>query len=478
MNTSAGRLRQIAGPDLYRRNPFRVAGLLTDARAAQVRARRHLLLGALELGSSSVPGDQWLPLPEPPSAQDVRAAFDSLERPDHRLVDELFWWWGEPGACGCAREVHEVHDIAIGAHAKALDVVTDEDLWADAADGWMDALDHPGFWDHVRHRMTALADRRMDESTVDGLRKALPQALLAPQAKLAAAHPVLAKLMDSWDLSSTLIEDARRSAAEPTMARMDALITDVVALLDAGSTHTAVRKAEELAPLAVQLDVLAPHDRYSWSARQRNRTAVVLNNCGLALETVDRGKSQALLRKALTFAVEDRDRDTITRNLATPVQDWRNPVIQQVRAGNKGEAVRLLRQARSNASGEQIEEIDQMLEIVDGDTRRLANITLSLVFVAAVVLLFSGLLGTPIWVSAVASALFSWAPVEIINAQWWRHLISGTTSMLMGIFALVITLNVIARNPWEVLEPFAWSLGAYFLASFVAYGAWLERRGL
>lgn len=42
---AAQRLREITGPDLYRRNPFRVAGLATNAKPAQVRAQRHLLLG-------------------------------------------------------------------------------------------------------------------------------------------------------------------------------------------------------------------------------------------------------------------------------------------------------------------------------------------------------------------------------------------------------------------------------------------------
>lgn len=124
------RLREIAGPELYRRNPFRVVGLATNAKPAQVRAQRHLLLGALDLGSGTIPGDRRLPLPRPPAAQEVRSAFDALERPDHRLVDELFWWWGEPGACGCPAEVHEAHDAAVEAHAKALDAETDEDLWS------------------------------------------------------------------------------------------------------------------------------------------------------------------------------------------------------------------------------------------------------------------------------------------------------------------------------------------------------------
>ncbi|MFD1150602.1 hypothetical protein, partial [Saccharothrix hoggarensis] len=43
------RLLDVAGPDLYRRNPFRVTGLATDASPREVRARRQLSVGVGDL---------------------------------------------------------------------------------------------------------------------------------------------------------------------------------------------------------------------------------------------------------------------------------------------------------------------------------------------------------------------------------------------------------------------------------------------
>ncbi|KOV87241.1 hypothetical protein [Nocardia sp. NRRL S-836] len=467
------RLREIAGPDLYRRNPFRVIGLATDAKPARVRAQRHLLLGAFDLGA--VPGDRRLPLPQPPSTQDVRQAFDAVERPEQRLVDELFWWWGDPDGCGCPREVHELHDSAVEAHAKALDTVTDDDLWVDAADGWMDALDHPRFWDHVRHRIGALADRRMDESTVGSLREALPRALLAPQVALAPARPELARLLSSWDVPRSLIDDGHRMAAEPTSGRIDALINEVVALLDSGSGPAAATKAEGLPALANLLESLAPHAQHRWSARQRNRTAVVLNNCALALGKIDQRRSRALLRQALGFAVEDRDRDTIERNMASrSASSWEADVVEQLRAGNRAEALRRLRLLRQKQlSPLELAEVEAMLHQLTTSALRPAlwpsNLMLCALFVAAVVVCVSGLLGWPTWVAAIATAALSWMPFTVIGAGWYRSLIGGTASAVIGFAGFALGWNVVENLPPEALEPFLWSGGVFVLASPFAH---------
>ncbi|ANZ41582.1 hypothetical protein BBK82_42170 [Lentzea guizhouensis] len=432
------RLREIAGPDLYRRNPFRVIGLATNAKPAQVRAQRHLLLGALELGSGTVPGDRRLALPRPPTAQEVRAAFDALERADHRLVDELFWWWGEPGACGCPAELHEVHDDAVEAHAKALDTETDEDLWVDAADAWMDALDHPRFWDHVRHRMKVLSDRRMDESTVSGLGQALPGALLVPQVALAGTRPRLAGLLDTWDVPAALVDDARRTAAAPTSRRIDELVEEVHTLLVDSANRAAADRVDELPALAELLEELAPHARYRWSARQRNRTAVMLNNCGLALKTTDLPRAVALMRRALAFVVEQSDRATIEDNLATtPTPRW----DQQQPAHGQNPVL---------------------------SPRWPSNLAVFAAFIAAVTAFLSGLLDAPTWLTVVAAVLFSWLPMRVITAGWYRSM-GDVTTFVVGGLAFVGGWWAYRELPFAALAPFLWSCLAFTLVSPFVY---------
>lgn len=477
------RLRDIARPDLYRRNPFRVVGLATNAKPAQVRAQRHLLLGAFDLGR--IPGDRRLPLPEPPSALDVRQAFDALERPDHRLVDELFWWWGDTNGCGCAQEVHEEHDIAVETHAKALDELTNDDLWVDAADAWMDALDDPRFWDHVRHRIGVLNDRRMDESTVDGLRKVLPRVLLAPQVELASSRPKLAGLLDAWDVPDTLIDDAHRRAAESTCARIEALVTDVVTLLDNRSTPTALQRVAELPELAHLLEALAPHERYRWSARLRNRTAVVLNNCGLELQATDPRRSRALLEQALGFAVEQRDRDTILRNMEDlSLTTWEVQVIQQVRAGNRAEALRMLNRLKQQA-GDPVQEarVQGMLDQLTGQQLRPSlwplNLALFFLLVAVAIACTVGLFGAPTWVAVVVTIMLSWVPFRVMSASWYRNLFGRAASFFIGVGALFVAWNVIGELRPESFEQFLWCGGAFVVTSPFGYLAsllWTELR--
>lgn len=482
---AADRLREIAGPDLYRRNPFRVVGLATNVKPAQVRAQRHLLLGALDLGSGTVPGDRRLPLPRPPQALEVRKAFDALERPDHRLVDELFWWWGEPGACGCPAEVHEAHDAAVEAHAKALDEETDEDLWVDAADAWMDALDHPRFWDHVRHRMKALSDRRMNESTVVSLRDALPRALLAPQVALAGSRPRLAGLLDTWDVPAGVIEDARRTAAEPTSRRIDELVDEVYFLLKDAVNGAAADRVDELPALADLLEELAPHEQYRWSAKQRNRVAVMLNNCGLALKENDQLRSVALMERALSFVVEPTDREIIEDNLsAAQGTPWQVEVIGLVREGNKTAAIRMLRNLRLHATNPvQQAEIEAMLNQLAGrsmqPSRWPSNLAVSALFVAAMTVCTVGLFGAPTWVSVVGTILFSWAPMGIITSNSYRSLMGDVSTFFVGGIAFVLGWWAVASTPWEALAPFLWSGLAFLLVSpfvYAVFADWRERR--
>lgn len=329
--TAAQLLLEVAGPQMYRRNPFRITGLATSATAREVRRRRSAVLDGLAIGVTGGFADPRMPLPEPLAAAEVRAAFDTLASPDRRLVHELFWWWGEPGECGCAAEVHEVHDRAVEAHARALDRTLAGggtghrerfDLWADAADPWEDALDGDGFWEHVRYRVAALADRRLDESTVAGLRRAMPRALVAPQAALARsspAHAGLATLLDLWEVPAEVIDDARTYAAEPTCERIDTLLDEIADLLDDGRGEEAATRAHhELWTAAALLETLVPHERYRHSARLRNQVAIAMNNSALELGRgpSTRTRRRELLEGALDLAVTETDSATIAENLA------------------------------------------------------------------------------------------------------------------------------------------------------------------
>ncbi|MET4927006.1 hypothetical protein P3L51_32415, partial [Streptomyces sp. PSRA5] len=90
--TTAG-LLEAAGPQMYRRNSFRITGLPTSADRRTVRQRQQRITPALELGADVDLGHSL-----PVRLDDVRGAFDRiLGDPRRRLVDELFWLWDGAG---------------------------------------------------------------------------------------------------------------------------------------------------------------------------------------------------------------------------------------------------------------------------------------------------------------------------------------------------------------------------------------------
>lgn len=328
--TASARLLDVAGPEMYLRNPFRVTGLPTDATGRQVRERRQMVLSVLTLGASLPTGDIRLPLPSAPSADEVRAAFDELDKTEFRLVDELFWWWGEPGKCGCDERTHRLHDEAVKAHAEVLDLektsggtpASRSSRWADAARAWSEALRHQEFWSHLEHRVRALADRRLDESTVDGLRASVAHALLAPQVALASTTSEpgqVGKLLEKWDFDRTTLDDARTAAAAHAYDHVDALRKELAQLLEDGKLDvTATRIFKELVPAASRLNQLVPHQRFRRCSVARNRVAVVVNNTALALMDVPAEAASTrvdrLLVEAEKLAVDQETLTTVRNN--------------------------------------------------------------------------------------------------------------------------------------------------------------------
>ncbi len=328
--TASTRLLDVAGPDMYLRNPFRITGLVTDATGRQVRERRQLVLSALAAGATARTGDTRLPVPTPPSADDVRAAFDQLDKTEFRVVDEMFWWWGEPGRCGCPEVVHRLHDEAVAAHAEVLDLerttagtpAQRADKWVEAARAWSKALLHKDLWTHLERRVDALADRRLDRSTVEGIRGSIAHALLAPQVALAATSSEpsqVGKLLEKWEFDRATLDDARNAAAAHSYDQVDLLNAELAQWLEDGRLdETANRIFKELVPAASRLNQLVPHGRFRRSAAVRNRAAVVVNNTGLALMEVPfetKGTQvDRLLLEAERLAVDDDTRTVVRAN--------------------------------------------------------------------------------------------------------------------------------------------------------------------
>ncbi|MFC8827703.1 hypothetical protein ACFT9I_20450 [Streptomyces sp. NPDC057137] len=403
--TTAG-LLEAAGPQMYRRNSFRITGLPTSADRRTVRQRQQRITPALELGADVDLGHSL-----PVRLDDVRGAFDRiLGDPRRRLVDELFWLWDGNGAgggaangngsadgsastCPCPKTLHHDHDAAVRAHSAALDLEVENaalssgqrldevtQLWSNAARLWGQVLRRAVFWDHVRHRISVLDDRQLDESVIDTLRDALPAILVKPLIELAAAASTpadrarLALRARDWPLvPANLVDDQLEEAAAPHYESLRATAKRASSQLEGGNWDGAAAEAYDHAlPALARLEALVPYARHRRTASARNDVAVLLNNCATAAADV-LGPAANLnaskwFRTAAELATDPVTQQTIRTNrdglteMMTTFTQIKAQVDQLVAAGHVHLARTLLLRVKSQlAGGPGTEEIDRML---------------------------------------------------------------------------------------------------------------------
>ncbi|MFV2213258.1 hypothetical protein ACFHW2_23925 [Actinomadura sp. LOL_016] len=257
-------------PDLYRRNPFRIADLSVHATARDIRRRTEELRVKARLGAGAGPGSGPLP-PDPPPDQDaVQEALQRLRDPLRRLEDELFWFWPAHNAAvqgvrdealealregriddaerlwndpapGRAAAVAE-HNLAVLAHARALDAHALVDtaaegpgargLWEPALRHWRSVLATDAFWDLVAARAREADDPRLGPGTAGELRERLPAALMTVAAQVAVRTSLggdhrggsaLAAVIHTSGFDAATVDAAFREAAAPETNRLRAL---------------------------------------------------------------------------------------------------------------------------------------------------------------------------------------------------------------------------------------------------------------
>ncbi|MGI5151985.1 hypothetical protein ACQEVC_37425 [Plantactinospora sp. CA-294935] len=320
-------LRELAGPELYRRNAFRVTGLPVDVDRRTARARQQQLTAALRVGADV----DWQGTSA--TTEDVRAAFDVLGDPRRRLVHEVFAVWGPPDGCECPAGVHYDHDAAVRAHAAALDIGPSDLLastisgalpgqWTAAATAWTKTLRSASFWRHLHHRVQRLDDRQLDASAVDALRAELPVALVRPLLRLAvsAAYPApIRKNLAEWPVPARDRDRLIEEAAEPLYTELESVVRDLHTRLDSGDADEIVTEMRaRLNPLLARLEGLAPRDRHRRTDAARDKVAVLLNNCALARNRATgqyEGKVKGWLAEAEKLATDPETRRRVRENL-------------------------------------------------------------------------------------------------------------------------------------------------------------------
>lgn len=216
-------LLEVATPELYRRNAFRVLGISVNVDSAELGRQQKKLRMMEKLGTAAPPSQSGglLPLDPSPDADTLRQAGQRLHDMQTRLIDEVFWFWPPDASHGPDQAAltqlqrgdiagaHRAwsaesqddasgpvvnHNLAVLHHALALDLETAgqwhgtapksqadriDQHWMLALKYWAIVADDEAFWDRVNARAKELDDPRLTSGFVRRLRQSLPQAILA-----------------------------------------------------------------------------------------------------------------------------------------------------------------------------------------------------------------------------------------------------------------------------------------------------------
>jgi hypothetical protein len=213
-------LLELAGPDLYRHNAFRITGLSTIATTREIGRQLERIKMSEKIGSLAVHSTGFLPLDPPANIDLVRESIHRLRNPERRLIEEFFWFWPSEEADvdsshqlllnGDIRPAIEVwtknaylddnpvsiHNLAIASHCSALDLEWTDCIsvegcskrdsdWQQAYKYWFQLVNFEESWTVLVKRIRTLDEPQLTTGMARRIRESLPLALLLVNARLA-----------------------------------------------------------------------------------------------------------------------------------------------------------------------------------------------------------------------------------------------------------------------------------------------------
>ena len=310
-NYECARLFELATPDIYRQNSFRVMGLPVWANPRDVQRQRTTLKIAAKFGvnSGSYNGG-CLPLSPAPGEDDISKAVQRLLDPESLFIDELFWFWPqnfeehndaslELLSAGRVKEAaalwqqeekgHQkrevaAHNMAVLYHAWALDFEhrmgtralpekerdTRRICWENAYNRWVKLMDNDIFWSRVRARVRAHDDPRLTTGMARRIHECLPKALLLINARLAAraassndslGAKFHVELMRRSGFGDSQVDEALRESLATVRERIAFLCKPAESAANSnprGAANIARRLLQDVEPLLTTINFLLP----------------------------------------------------------------------------------------------------------------------------------------------------------------------------------------------------------------------------
>jgi len=303
------RLLELADPDLFRNNPFRILGLSVYASDREIKKHVEKLQIMARIGDAQLRVDGPLALDRPPDDSCLRSAVHDLRDPERRLIYEFFWFWpvmrgeNDQGLIELSSqnitsaiefwekvESHSdigslaSHNLAVLYHAAAFDLesearstplsketkVLQDAYWHQAFRRWKDLSRNDHFWGLFNSRVRELDEPQLTPGTVRRLQLTLPTALLSMTARLVVSAAERGdktetnrhrRLMNESDLGPAANERALSRALSATGLRITRLCERTESQVSGREEtgYEATRNLlEEAKPLLIMLDELLP----------------------------------------------------------------------------------------------------------------------------------------------------------------------------------------------------------------------------
>lgn len=366
------KLLEVATPQLYRQNAFRVLSLPVDATMRDVKRQKTKLDMMRKLGTSSVhDNDVYISLHLSPGEDALSKAIQQLFDPEARLIDELFWFWPLDGDSAndyvlkllkesrindaillwskyeqsSRRCKVSTHNLAVLYHLVALEIeeevkedssITTERLskcrsfWEKAYKQWGKLLDNEGFWSLLTARIRELNDPRLTTGTAHRIKNSLAKAILLINAKLAVRAAESndnqevnrhIKIMKDSGFKQSLVNEATEYSVSPIRQRLKMILAKV----NAGANENpdcadkiARQFLKDALPLLSTIDKLLPKEDLGRGG-VHDEVAAELRQCGIIYvnETDDWKTFLELLELARPLAVGRLLVERIEKNLET-----------------------------------------------------------------------------------------------------------------------------------------------------------------
>jgi hypothetical protein len=215
-NSECPPLMEACTLDLYKKNIFRVTGLPVDASSKEVSRQVQKLQMLEDMGGGEAGSKTAFALAGKRSSDEIRDALSRMKEPEHRLIDEFFWFWPEEfGASKDDPAIQAIlagdkkaalqlwrdreksgshvaqHNMAVLYHMYAVDWTNshiakelDEDredkikaCWRKAFERWEPMIEADDLWDMLKDRVRSLDDDALTTGFVRRILKVLPEAL-------------------------------------------------------------------------------------------------------------------------------------------------------------------------------------------------------------------------------------------------------------------------------------------------------------